>query len=302
MTSPLEAIPLPNRGAVRVSGDDRVAFLQGLVSNDVRRVGPSRAIHAALLTPQGKYLHDFFIVDAGDALVLDCEAARADDLASRLSRFRLRAKVAVAAVAPPPVIAAIIGGEGMHALGLGGQPAGTARAFAGGVAFVDPRLGEAGARVMLPAAGAAAALADAGFGLGQPHTYERHRLALGLPDGSRDMEVEKAILLECGFEELAGVDWEKGCYMGQELTARTRYRGLIKKRLVPVEVAAGAELPPPGTPVCKGEREVGDLRSGLDGRALALLRLEALAGGDDPALHAAGVRLRVAPPAWLKLS
>ncbi len=302
MTSSLEVIPLPGRGAVRVSGDDRVTFLQGLVSNDVRRVSASRAIHAALLTPQGKYLHDFFIVDAGDALVLDCEAARADDLASRLSRFRLRAKVAVAAVAPPPFIAAIITAEGVHALGLGGQPAGTARPFAGGVAFVDPRLGDAGARVMLPAAGAIAALAEAGFGLGEPQAYERHRLALGLPDGSRDMEVEKAILLECGFDELAGVDWDKGCYMGQELTARTRYRGLIKKRLMPVEVAAGAELPPPGTPIRKGEREVGEVRSGLGARALALLRLDALAGGDEPDLQAAGVRLRVAPPPWLKLS
>ena len=130
--------------------------------------------------------------------------------------------------------------------------------------------------------------------------YERLRIRLGLPDGSRDMLVEKSLLLECGFDELNGIDWQKGCYLGQELTARTRYRGLVKKRLLPVRVEG--PLPPPGTPILLDGKEVGEVRSGVDGWALALLRLDAL-----PAIRAAGgvvvgaARLLPEPPAWAVL-
>ena len=104
--------------------------------------------------------------------------------------------------------------------------------------------------------------------------WDRHRLALGLPEGSRDLEAEKSVLLEAGFDELRGVSWTKGCYMGQELTARTKYRGLLKRRLVPVVV--GGNLPAPGTPVLRNGTEVGTMRSGRDQAGLAVLRLEAL--------------------------
>jgi folate-binding protein YgfZ len=151
----------------------------------------------------------------------------------------------------------------------------------------DPRLAEAGWRILtdrpLPT--------DAG-----PEAYDAHRLALGLPDGSRDMESEHSVLLEAGFDELNGVSWTKGCYMGQELTARTRYRGLVKRRLVPVEVEG--PLPSRGTPVTRNGVELGEMRSGRQARGMALLRLAALKG----ALLACGEAvLRARVPAWMRL-
>ena len=160
-------------------------------------------------------------------------------------------------------------------LGLSGDGPGAASVFAGGVAYFDPRLAAAGARVILPRAGAAETLQAAGLSAAAPSEYDRHRLALGLADGSRDMTVGRSILLECGFDELHGVDWDKGCFLGQELTARTKYRGLIKKRLVPVSV--DGPLPPRGTAVVDEGHEVGEIRSGAGKQALAMLRLEAVA-------------------------
>jgi len=237
---------LPERAVLEVAGEDRVPFLQGLVSNDVTAATPGRAVWAALLTPQGKWLADFFILTDGARLLLDCEAGQAGMLAQKLSRFRLRAKVAIQPTDMP-----------VHAA-WGGEPP------PGGIQAPDPRLKEAGWRILggNPAANATA------------EDYDRHRLLLGLPAGSRDMEAEKSTLLEAGFDELGGVAWEKGCYMGQELTARTKYRGLIKRRLTPVRVEGA--LPPPDTPVFEGETEVGTMRSGRGDRGLALLRLPAI--------------------------
>lgn len=285
-----------DRGLIRIEGPDARAFLQGIVSNDVNKVSPARAVYAALLTPQGKYLHDFFIAELAGAVVLDCEAARRDDLLRRLSRFKLRSKVALAPGPEGHAVALVYGAGARAALGLAAER-GTAKAFADGIAYVDPRLAEIGARAVLPAETGRAALAAAGIAPGAAGEYEKLRLALGLPDGSRDLEVEKSILLENGFDELAGVDWDKGCYMGQELTARTHYRALIKKRLVPVRVEGPA--PAPGTPVLAGETEVGVMRSSADGAGLALLKVEALSG--SPKLLAGGARLEPKKPFWLKL-
>ena len=121
-------------------------------------------------------------------------------------------------------------------------------------------LAGAGLRAVLPVGNAADLLADHGSSAGNTDDYDLPRLTLGLPDGSRDLILEKSILLESGFDELHGVDWKKGCYMGQELTARTKYRGLIKKRLVPVTV--DGPLPEPGTPVMADGKEIGEVRSG----------------------------------------
>jgi folate-binding protein YgfZ len=128
--------------------------------------------------------------------------------------------------------------------------------------------------------------------------YDRSRIELGLPDGSRDLEIEKSILLESGFDELAGVDWDKGCYMGQELTARTHYRALVKKRLVPVRI--DGPTPAPGTPILAGGTEAGVMRSAGDGAGLALLKVEALSGIEP--LRAGPARLVPRKPFWLKLS
>ena len=126
--------------------------------------------------------------------------------------------------------------------------------------------------------------------------YEAHRLELGLPGGSADMVSEQSVLLEAGFDELHGVSWSKGCYMGQELTARTRYRGLVKRRLVPVAITCPA--PPRGTPVLLDGAEVGEMRSAHGARGMALLRLGALGA---PALACGGAVLRPAVPGWMRL-
>ena len=260
-------VPLPGRSVLQVSGADRVSFLQGLVSNDVAEAAPGRAVWAALLTPQGKWLADFFIFAEGGRLLLDCEAGQAGMLAQKLTRFRLRADVAV-----QPVDLLV------HAA-WDGDPGAAMQA-------PDPRLDDAGWRVL----SAEPLPATASF-----EEWDRRRLGLGLPDGSRDLEAEKTTLLEAGFDELHGVSWTKGCYMGQELTARTKYRGLLKRRLVPVRVEG--PLPSPGSPVLRGGVEVGAMRSGQGDLGLALLRLDAF--GD--ALECGEAVLRPAPPAWMAL-
>lgn len=262
--------PLSNRAVIEVSGKDRVSFLQGLVSNDVAEAKPGHAVWAALLTPQGKWLADFFILADGGRLLLDCEAGQVATLAQRLTRFRLRAEVAVQ---PTSLL--------VHAAWDGAGPD-------AGIAAPDPRTPDAGWRVLsdtpLPATAT-------------PEDWDRHRMTLGLPDGSRDMEAEKTTLLEAGFDELHGVSWTKGCYMGQELTARTKYRGLLKRRLVPVRI--DGPVPAPGTPVLRAGMEIGAMRSAVAGLGMALLRLEAIESSD---LDCGEAVLRPMPPAWMQVA
>lgn len=264
---------LPGRGVVEVTGEDRVTFLQGLVSNDVTKAAPGAAVWAALLTPQGKWLADFFVLADSERLLLDCERAAAPALVLRLSRFRLRAKVALRDASAAFAV---------HASWGGAAPP------AGAIAAPDPRLPEAGWRALAPAP----LPTDA-----DEAAYDLHRLSLGLPDGARDMEPEKSVLLEGGFDELGGVSWTKGCYMGQELTARTKYRGLLKRRLFSVTVEG--PLPPPGTPVTQDGAEVGEMRSGRDHLGLALLRIEAVERGG--AMACGEARLTPRQPGWMKL-
>lgn len=259
---------LPDRGVIAVTGDDRAAFLQGLVSNDVTEARPGRAIWAALLTPQGKWLADFFIFDDSSRLLLDCEQHQITDLIQRLSRYRLRMKVALQAEP-----------------GLTVQVAWNGKPDVEGILAPDPRLPDFAWRCLtaMPAAPNATA-----------QDWDRHRLAAGIPDGSRDMETDRSVLLEAGFDELSGVSWSKGCYMGQELTARTKYRGLLKRRLVPVII--DGPIPEPGTPVLSDGREVGVMRSAQDGMGLATIRLEAI----DSPLQSGNARLTAKRPDWMK--
>jgi len=260
---------LPARGVIGIDGPDRVTFLQGLVSNDVTHVAQGRTIWSALLTPQGRYLAEFFIFATEETLLLDAPRDAIPDLVRRLSRFRLRSKANLADRSDDFAV---------HAA-WDGTPE-----VAGAIIAPDPRLPEAGHRILAPApitnaAGAAAFLA--------------HRLALGLPDHT-DLEPEKTLLMEAGFDELHGIDWDKGCYMGQELTARTRYRGLVKRRLVPVN--AGSDLPPSGA-INAGDRAVGELRTSLGRRGLAMLRSDAL----DQQLTLDDISVIPDPPQWLTL-
>jgi folate-binding protein YgfZ len=287
---------LDDRGVLSVGGPDRRSFLQGLVSNDVGKVGPTQARYAALLTAQGKYLHDFMMIELGEALLFDGERARLADLKRRLSIYRLRARVTLDE-RPDLAVAAGFGADGLAALDLQGEP-GRARAFAGGVAYVDPRLAVLGVRFMLPRDTALSALAAAGFVATRPEAYDRLRLGLGVADGSRDLVLEKSILLEAGFDELNGIDWDKGCYIGQELTARTKYRGLVKRRLMPVVISG----PPPatGTLVLAEGREVGEMRSSREGLGLALLRIDPRLNGKR--LSAGDAVVIPETPNWMRFA
>ncbi|MBV1829413.1 folate-binding protein YgfZ [Komagataeibacter sp. AV436] len=265
---------LPARSVLSVSGADRVSFLQGLVSNDMTTVAPGRAVWTAFLSAQGKWLADFFVFadPEGQRLLLDCDASQTDMLRQRLSRYRLRAQVELGET-----------GYAVHAAwGEGCTPP------EGYPAAPDPRVAQAGWRFLL--------------GHPTPHPtadevdYDRHRLALGLPDGPRDCENDKTLLLEANFDQLNGISWTKGCYMGQELTARTRYRGLVRRHLVPV--STHADLPAPGTPVMAGEKTVGEMRSSRDGAGLAMIRSEHL---HDTGLVAAGHGVQVHLPQWFSL-
>jgi hypothetical protein len=260
---------LPERGVIAAEGDDRVIFLQGLVSNDITAAKPNHAVWTALLTAQGKWQADFFVFSHADTLWLDCEAAQIPMLIERLMRYRLRMKVSMR---PAPELQVYVG--------WGGEPP------ADGIVAPDPRLPDFAWRVLSP---------DPLTETATPADWDRYRLAAGLPDGSRDMEADRSVLLEAGFDELSGVSWSKGCYLGQELTARTKYRGLVKRRLVPV--AVNGPLPAPGTPILRDGIDVGSMRSGLDGIGLASVRLDAIGG----TLHCGEATLVTAVPDWMRL-
>lgn len=229
-------VTLPRRGLIHIEGADRVSFLNALVSNDVTQADGTRLVYACLLTPQGKFLHDFFI-HAGDGfLLLDCEGgARAQDLYERLLKYRLRAKVQISVEDNHPVYA-VFGDNGT------GLP--------------DPRHAEMGYRSFEKPDMDEQAFED----------WDRLRISLCIPDGSRDMELERSTLLEARLDVLNGIDWNKGCYVGQELTARMHYRGLAKKHLRVVKIDGPA--PAPFTDLPNG----GQMRSSCGDVGLALLK------------------------------
>ncbi|WP_395017261.1 YgfZ/GcvT domain-containing protein [Dongia sp.] len=288
------------RSPVAVEGEDRQTFLQGLISNDTQRVSQTQAIFSAFLTAQGKFLHDFSVAEVEGRYLLDPETERRADLIKRLSMYRLRSKVKVVDAAADWAVVVFAGPGALARLGLA-PTAGLAKPLSGGVVFVDPRLPALGARAFLPRAEAEATARNAGFSAAPIETFEQLRVALGVPSGSRDLIPDKGILLENGFEELHAIDWDKGCYMGQELTARTRYRGLVRKRLLPVEISGAA--PAPGTALMLGGVEAGELRSlGPDGKSgLAMVRLEHLDRARAEGLTAGEATLRPSVPDWMRL-
>jgi folate-binding protein YgfZ len=261
---------LPSRGVLGITGADRVAFLNGLVSNEVALAVPGQAVWAALLTPQGRYIIDFFIFHDNERLLIDAPVQAVADLLRRLSRFRLRAAVQLQDLSESLRVYAAWNGVPPEVP----------------VTAPDPRLEFAGYRMI-----SAAEIAETAI----PAAYDAHRLSLGLPDGPPDLEPDKTLLLEAGFDELGGVAWDKGCYMGQELTARTKYRGLVKRRLVPVTLEPTA--PPPGTPILAAGMEVGTIRSSAGQIGLAMLRIDAL----NKPLLAGNALVKPTIPGWMNL-
>jgi folate-binding protein YgfZ len=268
---------LDDRGVVRVAGADAVSFLQGLLTNDVERLTPGEARYAALLTPQGKILFDMIIVRAPDAdgavFLLDCGAAQAADLARRLGFYKLRAKVAIADESADRAVAAFWGDE----------PA----SDHGGVVYADPRDPRLGWRAILPRARARA------FGSEHVNEYEGLRIGVVAPKGGLDFAYGDVFPHDVNLDLLHGVDFDKGCYVGQEVVSRMRHRGTARKRVARVKTASSA--PPPGTPILDRELGVGTLGSSSGREALAVLRFDrvedARAGGRTLSAGGVGVAL-----------
>lgn len=287
-----------DRGILAISGEEARPFLQGLISNDIEKVSHDRAIYAALLTPQGKCLFDFFIAQKGDRLLIDVEADRLPALTQRLTMYKLRAKADIADVSGDFGVVALLGALGLGDVALGDER-GAARALDEGVVFVDPRLSALGARAILPKASAVSTVEALGLQSGSVEDYDRARFAAGVPEGSSELGVDKSPLLELGFEELGGVDFDKGCFVGQELTARMKYRGLVRKRLMPVTFEGGT--PAAGSPVKAGSRDIGDLRSANGDGGFAVLRLDKLeqSTANGETLSADDVAVTAIKPDWV---
>ncbi|HLH50008.1 MAG TPA: folate-binding protein [Roseiarcus sp.] len=247
---------LPDRSVLSVAGDDAASFLHGLVTSDVESLAAGQARFAALLTPQGKILFDFFIYRAPEEAVflIDCPSQNAGDLAKRLGFYRLRAKVTIAD----------LGAEKAVAVCWTDPPQ-----AADGLVFADPREARLGFRAILPRA-AAPALDQARI-----DQYEAHRIALGAPKGGVDFVYGDAFPHDANMDLLHGVDFDKGCYVGQEVVSRMRHRGGVRKRVVRVKLAQSA--PGVGTPILAGESTIGALGSTAGGEGLALLRIDRLA-------------------------
>ncbi|MDA0339061.1 MAG: hypothetical protein O2910_04370 [Proteobacteria bacterium] len=202
------AIILEDRGIIAVGGSERRSFLQGLITNDIELVTNNNAIYAALLTPQGKYMFDFFIVEHGDLLLMDVQRARLPDLLKRLMMYRLRADVALEDESDKWMVAALLGPvDGLPA------EAGACMAWNDGAAFTDPRTGALGTRVILPAENASVVLSDLGLEIAAQDVYDAQRIGLGIPD-HHDMVIDKTLALEANLDVLNGVSFKKGCYVG----------------------------------------------------------------------------------------
>lgn len=290
---------LPNRAVLRLSGEDTRSFLQGLVSNDVEKVSNSHTIYAAMLTPQGKYLYDFFIAQDGQDLLLDTEKSRLEDLIKRLTMYKLRARVTLTPQLDSEVIAIFGQPSPSELISVMDAPGATAR-MTDGIGFVDSRHAGMGVRLIAKKDALITWLQEKNIASGDEDSYERHRLKLGIPDSSRDLPPERALLLENGFEELHGVDFAKGCYVGQEVTARSKHRATLRKYLHQVEATDARTLPASGTPVTVNGQEIGSLRTSQDGIGLAMLQWQEVekAQQTQSDIMAGDIRITASLPAW----
>ena len=287
----MKAALLPDRGVVKILGADARNFLHGLVSADILKLTPGTARFCALLSPQGKIIADFIVVEApardGGGFFLDVARGLALLLVNKLNIYKLRSRVIIEDLSATLGVLAAWDGNGAPEFGL---------------AYADPRLPALGLRVMLPpyrAADAAAALVATLVDAGE---YEAHRIALGIPSGGVDFAYGDAFPHESDMDQLGGVDFNKGCYVGQEVVSRMEHRGIARTRAVPVRYDGAA--PPLGAAVMAGGRQVGTMGSAAAGHGLALLRLDRVADAfsrHEP-LVADGVALRPIKPDWARFA
>jgi tRNA-modifying protein YgfZ len=291
---------LTDRGILSVSGADSLAFLQGIVTNDIEKVSANCAIYAAILTPQGKYLHDFFVTKFGDSFLLDCPTNQLDELTKRLKMYRLRAKVDIEDRSDDFAIFAITGPNTPNFVGLTGI-AGAATDYGNGIAFVDPRLIELGLRTIQPTASAIEFMKNADMSAGNLETYKASQFSLGVPDGENSEFLKQSFPLEIGFDELNAISFDKGCYVGQEVTTRMKIRKLVKKRLVPVTFDGKA--PAPGSAIQNQDKAAGQIFAANDQIGLAMIRLETLGQviNAGAKLAAEETTLHATKPAWFEI-
>lgn len=274
---------LPDRGVVKVAGEDARNFLNGLVTTDVDRLKPGLGRFGALLTPQGKIIVDFLITEVpaghGGGFLIDCPKALADNLATKLKFYKLRAKVTVETL-DLGVLAA-----------WDGQPAAQPD-----LAFADPRNDALGYRILIPE-DLKEKLSDLiGADLVDAAEYEAHRIALGVPRGGLDFMYSDAFPHETNMDRLAGVDFDKGCYVGQEVVSRMQHRGTARTRSV--QVLLDGASPEAGATILAGDKPVGTIGSTSGGKGIALVRIDRVADALDAGqpLTAGGLALKLADP------
>ena len=272
---------LSRRGVVSVGGADAVKFLNDLITSDVPEAG-GKAAYGGLLTPQGKVLFDFIVFRDGERFLFDLPKTAVADFVKRLGFYRLRAKVEIADLSHERIV--------VVAWGSSVAP------VVDGPLAADPRLADLGFRAIVPAGADMAP----GFEEGALEEYDAHRIRLGVPEGGIDFMFGDSFPHDADMDQLAGVDFTKGCYVGQEVVSRMEHRGTARRRFV-LATAAGS-LPAAGTPLMAGEKAIGTLGSSGGTRALALVRLdrvkEATASGIP--IMAGGVAITLALPGWAK--
>jgi hypothetical protein len=263
---------LNHRSLLTIEGEDKDSFLQGLITNDIKLLKEENSLYSALLTPQGRFLYDFYLIQKDNKIYLECEKNRCEDLKKRLLLYKLKSKVELRDVTESFSVIAVFGETVSPVLELE-EKEGATRDFLEGKLYIDPRYRGIGARGFVPHTTSF----DSFFA---PHkitranisAYEDKRLTFGLPEGNQDMIPEKAIPLESGLQDLHAISFNKGCYLGQELTARTHYQGLVRKRLFPAEIIG--PQPDSFAPITRDGEEVGSLRSAHNNKAIILLRIE----------------------------
>ena len=284
----MQAALLTDRGVVKVAGGDARGFLNGLATNDIGKVSPQSPRFAALLTPQGKIIVDFIVAEApaedGGGFFLDCPRALATALVDKLNFYKLRAKVMAENLSEMLGVMAVWDGTGDTEYGL---------------CYPDPRLPALGTRIMLPPHLAAEAAADLGATLAGADAYEAHRIALGVPRGGADFMYGDTFPHEADMDQLAGVDFDKGCYVGQEVVSRVEHRSSARSRIVPVSYEYA---PATGQPVMAGEKEIGTLMSAVSGHGLAMIRLDKLADAGSAPITCGNIPIRVLKPGWAKFA
>jgi folate-binding protein YgfZ len=263
---------LPDRAVLAVSGAEAGAFLDNVITVNVSGLPLHGARFGALLTPQGKIIVDFFVIRIGDGFLIDCPRALAADLLKKLTLYRLRAKVTMTDVS-----------EAYHIVALWNEPVPDK-----GIAFIDPRLAALGSRIISPRDEARTVSSDV-------TAYDQHRIMCGVSQGGRDFIYGDAFPHEALMDCLHGVDFKKGCYIGQEVVSRMEHRSTARTRCVPV-IFKDNVAPPEGTEAFAGERLIGVIGSvASDGHALARLRLDRVAEAQKAgeALHAGGLAFQV---------